>query len=238
MRSEYSAVIAHDLRAPLHVIQLQIAALLRDAHDEVRAPVAALRRIQRSTSQLSQMTNDLLDATRTELRRFSLECESVAPELLTAQIVDQLRPAIEHHPLEVSAEAGLSRASLDPLRFQQIITNLIENAAKQSARDTPISIHLAPAASGILLSVQDHGVGIPEDEIPMLFDRYYQARRSRERRSGLGLGLYIVKGLVDAHGGRVWVESHVGEGTTFYVWFPAESQPQPQVDRVELGQPR
>ena len=238
MRSEYSAVIAHDLRAPLHVIQLQIAALLRDAHDEVRAPVAALRRIQRSTSQLSQMTNDLLDATRTELRRFSLECESVAPELLTAQIVDQLRPAIEHHPLEVSAEAGLSRASLDPLRFQQIITNLIENAAKQSARDTPISIHLAPAASGILLSVQDHGVGIPEDEIPMLFDRYYPARRSRERRSGLGLGLYIVKGLVDAHGGRVWVESHVGEGTTFYVWFPAELQPQPQVDRVELGQPR
>ena len=154
--------------------------------------------------------------------RFSLERELIAPAQLTAEILDQLRPGFPHHPIELSTEPDLPRVLLDPLRFQQIVTNLIDNAAKQSAPGTPIAIHLAPAAAGVVLAVQDHGVGIAEEAIPKLFDRYYQAHLARDRRSGLGLGLYIVKGLVDAHGGRIWVESTLGQGTTFHVWFAAE----------------
>lgn len=171
------------------------------------------------------MTNDLLDATRTELKRFSLDCKSVAADQLTSEVVDQLRPAFEHHPIEVSVEAGVPRVLLDPLRFDQIITNLVDNVAKHSAQGIPISIHLAPSAGGALVAVQDHGAGIPANELPMLFDRYYQASHSRAKKTGLGLGLYIVNGLVEAHGGRIWVESQVGEGTTFFLWFPAEPTP-------------
>lgn len=222
-RAEFGAVIAHDLRTPIQLIQLQVSALLGDVkNNQVRAPLAAVLRIQRAAAQLTQMTNDLLDATRTDLKHFSLERRSVAVDQLTSEIADQLRPAIVDHPIEVSAEVGLPRALLDPLRFHQIIVNLVDNAAKHSAQEAPISIHLAPSEGGVLVAVQDHGTGIPANELPMLFDRYYQASRSRAKKTGLGLGLYIVRGLVEAHGGRIWVESQVGEGTTFLLWLPAE----------------
>jgi len=230
-RAEFAAVVAHDLRTPLTVIQLQISALLRDVDgNQVRAPLPAVRRIQRSASELVQMTNDLLDATRTELGRFALERTEVEVDHLTEDIVEQLRLALEHHPIELLAEPGLPHVMLDRLRFEQLLTNLVDNAAKHSPEHTPISIHLARADDGIAIAVEDHGSGIPAAEIPMLFDRYYQTSRSRSKRSGLGLGLYIVKGIVDAHEGKIWVESQPGRGTTFHLWFPAGPRVQPAAE--------
>ena len=110
----------------------------------------------------------------------------------------------------------------DPLRLDQIFMNLIDNAAKYSKPGAPIRIVVEPVEEGARVTVIDHGVGIAEDAIPKLFDRFFQVQRAREqKRTGVGLGLYITKGLVDAHGGRITVESEPGRGSRFCVWLPA-----------------
>jgi signal transduction histidine kinase len=109
----------------------------------------------------------------------------------------------------------------DPRRVDQIVTNLVENASKYASEGTPIRITVAAADGGVALSVHDEGPGIASEELPRLFDRYFQTRRARAKRRGLGLGLFIAKGLVEAHGGTITVESVPGEGSTFRIWLPA-----------------
>ena len=109
----------------------------------------------------------------------------------------------------------------DPLRLGQVLTNLLENAAKFSGEGTPIRVVIEPAGRGAALCVEDRGPGIPPEEVPRLFDRYFQAQRARTKRRGLGLGLFITKGLVEAHGGAITAESGLGAGTVFRGWLPA-----------------
>jgi signal transduction histidine kinase len=110
--------------------------------------------------------------------------------------------------------------SVDPLRLDQVLTNVLENAAKYSTEGAPIELRVSASSGGAEVAVTDHGPGIDPEDMPRLFDRYYQTQRAREKKSGLGLGLYITKGLVEAHGGRMWVESTRGVGSTFYLWLP------------------
>ncbi len=103
----------------------------------------------------------------------------------------------------------------------RILANLVENAVKYSGPAAPIQIIVEATAAGAVVTVADQGLGIAADELTRLFDRFYQAPRAREKQSGLGLGLYIAKGLVEAQGGRIWVDSDVGQGSRFHVWLPA-----------------
>lgn len=112
---------------------------------------------------------------------------------------------------------------VDPARFDQILTNVVENAGKYSANGTPIDVHLKAVGDGVEIAVTDRGPGISPDELPKLFDRFYQAHRAREQKSGLGLGLYITKGFVEAHGGHVTAASTLGRGSTFRIWLPRSS---------------
>jgi signal transduction histidine kinase len=226
LREELAAVIAHDLRGPIQVIQMQAQSLIRAAEDgTVHAPVDAIRRIERNVARLREMADDLTDASLADLKRFSLDRRSVAPQELVTATLERMRPGLGAHPVEISAEQALPVLSVDIARFDQILSNLLDNAAKYSGSEAPIRIHLAPERGGLLLSVEDHGMGIASQEIPRLFDRFYQCARSREMKSGLGLGLYIVKALVEAHEGRIWVDSRVDEGSTFHVWLPAAAAP-------------
>lgn len=222
LREEFAAVVAHDLRTPTQAILLQVGSLLRQARDgQVMVPVATLERMQRSGELLAHMVRDLLDTERIETERLSLSLRTVSlPDAVTA-LVDRIRPTLGAHPVRVSVDPGAAPVRADPVRLDQILTNLLENAAKYSDEGQPIEVRVGPAGSGALVSVTDHGPGIPPDEQRRLFDRYYQARRAREKKTGLGLGLYIAKGLVDAHGGRIEVRSQPGRGSTFSVWLPA-----------------
>ena len=103
------------------------------------------------------------------------------------------------------------------------MTNLLENAAKYSDEGAAIRILIEPSGCGAALLVEDHGPGIAPEELPRLFDRYFQTQRARAKRRGLGLGLFITKGLVEAHGGTISVESLPGTGSTFRIWLPAAS---------------
>lgn len=228
LREEFAAVVAHDLRDPIQGILFQVNLILRRAEgDMAHAPMSLVRGIAKNAERLGQIASDLLDTTRIELRRIALDRKWLdAPEAVR-DLVERLRPAFSPHPVEVKVSGTVGPAWADPLRFDQIVTNLLDNAAKFSDGPSPITVHIRASGEGIELAVEDCGIGIPSDELARLFDRFYQARRARERKTGLGLGLYITKGLVEAHGGRFWVKTEAGKGCVFYAWFPPPSEATP-----------
>jgi signal transduction histidine kinase len=221
LREEFAAVVAHDLRNPIHALVLQLDLLLRHARDgEVTVPVESLHRLQKNSKRLGEMVNDLLDATRIEASRLTVSPQPVSLPEAVSSLIDQIRPTLGGHPVEVKVEGSASQVRVDPVRLDQIVTNLVENAAKYGAPDTPIIVRIRWDGTGVALSVEDQGPGISQAELPRLFDRFYQTKRAREMKTGLGLGLYITKGLVEAHCGRITVESELGRGSTFTVRLP------------------
>ncbi|MFZ5471868.1 MAG: ATP-binding protein [Myxococcota bacterium] len=225
LREDFARIVAHDLRDPVQGIIFQSNLILRRGDGEsVHVPVSLIRGIEKNARRLGQMTNDLLDAARVELHSIALDRKWVDVPGAVRELIEQIRPALSGHPVEVSSSPAIKQAWVDPLRFDQILTNLLDNAAKFSAEGSPISVHISTLDEGVEVSVRDRGIGISPEEMTRLFDRFYQARRARERKTGLGLGLYISKGLVEAHNGRLWVESEMGKGSVFHVWFPPKPE--------------
>jgi signal transduction histidine kinase len=222
LRDEFVSIVAHDLRGPVQALTLQTQLLLRhQEHGEVRTPVAALERIGRATAGIARMVDDLLDAGRIEARRLTIEPQPTDLEAATRDLVERLRPTLADRVVEVEVAGDLPCIRVDPRRFDQILTNLLQNAGKYSDPGAPIRVVCAGTRGGAEVRVVDRGPGIAPDELPRLFERFYQTERARAKKAGgLGLGLYITKGLVEAHGGRIIAESTLGRGSTFRVWLP------------------
>jgi signal transduction histidine kinase len=221
LREEFAAIVAHDLRNPISTIKMQLDLLQRDATGDVNVPVEALRRLSRGVQGLEQMVGDLLDASCIEVSRVNIQPQPVALPDAVETLVGRIRPTLGKHSIDIAVSGDPPRVLVDPRRLDQVITNLVENAAKYSSEDAPIAIRIEAHEGGATVRVRDRGYGISPEDIPLLFDRFYQADRARTRKTGLGLGLYIAKGLVEAHGGRIAVESQVDRGSTFSVWLPA-----------------
>lgn len=219
MREEFSAVVAHDLRSPLGAIMMQIEVLLRTAgNGVVHAPLSAIERMRRSGQTLEHLISDLLDAARIEGGRIQLDLGPLAVDQLATRLVQQLA-TLGRRSVAVHIPDNPRPVLADPLRIEQVLTNLLENAAKYSEGSIEVSVENQD--EGVSVSVRDHGPGISSEDLPRLFERYYRAGRAPEKRSSLGLGLFIAKGLIDAHSGRLWVESQPGKGSTFCFWLPA-----------------
>lgn len=219
MRTELTAMIAHDMRTPLHAILLQLDALQMKAGAE-SLPREALDRVQRNGKRLARMVEDLLDTARIENGRLHLEPETVLLHEAVPELVSQISPGLNGRSLLVEVQSGGPAVSVDLLRLQQVLTNLVENADKYSPAGAPIEVRVEPCDGGMRVAVRDHGAGIPPSQLPLVFERFYQLE-SRQKCKGLGLGLYICRGLVTAQRGRIWAESPIGQGSTFSVWFPA-----------------
>jgi len=216
LREEWTSVVAHDLSQPVNAIGLsaQLIARAKDL-ESVREPVENIRS---AVAGLARMIEDLLDASRLEAHRMSVESRALALRPLVEEIVARmpdLAPRIERNVPE-----GV-RVLADPGRLEQVLTNLLSNAAKYGAVGTPIRIVVHAAASEAEIAVTNEGAGIPADELPTLFQRFTRTRGARRGSvRGLGLGLYICKGLVEAQGGRIRAESTPGRTTTFRVTLP------------------
>jgi PAS domain S-box-containing protein len=221
VREEFAAIVAHDLRTPLQSVLMQIDLLLSQATgDASTVPVTTLQTMKRNGYRLERLTRDLLDASRIDARHVALDQRRIdLPELVTA-LVNQIQGALGTHAISVEIASEPPPIFADPLRIEQILTNLVENSSKYSADGAPIRIVVAAENDGATLSVEDRGPGIAPEELPHLFDRYYQTRKARGGTRGLGLGLYIARGLVGAHGGRIIVESTPGIGSAFRIWLP------------------
>lgn len=140
--------------------------------------------------------------------------------LFVTDLLGRAREAMDVARIKVDTPEGLPQVSSDPARLERILMNLISNALKYSPAETAVLLRAEQTASEVTVSIVDRGVGIASEDLPHIFERFYRPRAGR-RAEGLGLGLYITKMLVEAHGGRIWVESELGRGSTFCFTLPA-----------------
>lgn len=215
-RDEALALISHDLRAPLSTIALR-AELLRKAleqrGDTELARTAEL--VVRGARRIAAMTDELGIASA--IKR--LDLTPVHLLSLVTDAIEQAVPPSERGRVRVEPCADLPPVAADAERLERAVANLASNAVKYSPASAPIVIRLARTAAEVVLTVEDGGVGIPAEDLPRLFQKTFRARTAGPVE-GLGLGLYIVRLIVEAHGGRVWVESQVGRGSRFHVALP------------------
>ncbi len=217
MKEDFLSAAAHDLKTPLTTVVAQAEFLERRAARDPAAPadVSGLRRIVREAKRLSALVTDLLDAARLEQGRLVGEREPVDLGRLVAETARRLDALCE---VDVR---GAVVGSYDARRIEQLVQNLLENARKYSPSATPIRVAVWQEDGEARLTVEDEGIGIPAADLQRVFDRFARASNVDDRRfHGMGLGLYICRGIVEEHGGRIWAESAVGAGTTFYVALP------------------
>jgi signal transduction histidine kinase len=222
LRAEFAAIMVHDLRNPLSALALMAQSLMRQANDDqVLAPVNVLTRIDHVSRRLTVMVGELLDASRIELGRLQLDPHTIDLPKAVGELVNDIAPTLGAHAVSIDVRGHPPPVNVDPARLNQILTNLLENSAKYSRDGGAIGVAIASEAGGSTVTVSDEGPGIVAEDLPRLFDRFFQAQRARERRAGgLGLGLYITKGLVEASGGHIRAQSESGHGTAFEVWLP------------------
>lgn len=212
-REEWSTVVAHDLRQPTTAIRMAASSLARGEGKEARAPVAI---VLRAVDRLERMIEDLLDVSRLEARRLTVRCEVVDVGTLVRELLDLAPHLARRCRVDVADDARWARA--DAGRLLQILSNLLSNAEKYGAPGTPIDLVARREGEKVQVSVTNEGKGIAADEIPNLFSRFSRTRAARTGAvPGLGLGLYIARGLAEAQGGALTVESTPGRTTTFHL---------------------
>jgi signal transduction histidine kinase len=214
MRDEVLAIVAHDLRAPLNAVQTS-AAFLMDVELAEPDRRRLLDVIRRAASTMNRLIEDLLDVSRMESGAFTVELQRLDVAALASEVCEQFRPQATEggRTLACLVERDVPFVSADRDRLSQVLENLISNALRFTPAGGSVSVRVARQGAGVACSVSDTGVGIPPEDIPRLFERFWQARRYR--RGGAGLGLAIARGVVEAHGSSLAVESEPGRGSVF-----------------------
>lgn len=221
MRDEVLRVVAHDLRTPLNVISLSASTLLKRPPGQRAGDTRPLESIRKAVERSHRLIQDLLDVARMDGGCLSVERAPVETAALVRDALELHRELAETKSLRLTADVPEDVPPLlaDHDRVLQILSNLIGNALKFTPGGGQVSVHVVPEGDMLRFSVRDTGAGIAAGDLPHLFEPFWQARAGG--REGTGLGLAIVKGLVDAHGGRLWVESRLGLGSTFSFTLPA-----------------
>ena len=217
-REDVLGVVAHDLRNPLNLILMTGELLLQeDLTPERRREMLEIG--MRAAKQMNRLIDDLLDTVRLQAGKLSLDVEEVPVQSIIRQAEETFRPLAERRrvKLEVTGDDG-GKVRADPTRVSQIVGNLIGNAIKFTPERGTIKVRAKPEDKQVVFQVADDGPGISPDHMSHLFDSFWQARK--DDRRGVGLGLAIAKGLVEAQGGKIWVESKPNEGSTFSFSLP------------------
>jgi two-component system phosphate regulon sensor histidine kinase PhoR len=221
VRRDFISNISHELRTPLASLKA-LADTLRDgALEDPPAAQRFLDRMEVEVDALTQMVQELLELSRIESGQVGFEMAQVPVVNVVRPPVERLRPQAERADLQLSVDLApdLPPVLADAERMQQVITNLVHNAIKFTPPGGEVAISATAGEGEVIISVRDTGVGIPADDLPRIFERFYKADRARSG-GGTGLGLAIAKHIVLAHGGRIWAESVEGRGSTFYVALP------------------
>jgi signal transduction histidine kinase len=241
VKDEFLAMVSHELRAPLHAI-LGWADLLQSGRLTPERTRHALGTIQRNARLQTQLIDDLLDLSRIVRGKLRMKTERIRLADILDKAIDTVRPAAEAKgvTLTVELDRETDEGTGDPDRLQQVMWNLLNNAVKFTPPGGRVVTRLRRHLAGFEIEVEDNGAGIAPEELPLVFDRFWQSERVGARQSpaglGLGLGLTIVRHLVELHGGQVAVESGgPGRGTRFLVRLPIRAV-QVETTEVERGQ--
>ncbi|MBZ4422903.1 PAS domain-containing protein [Myxococcus sp. RHSTA-1-4] len=221
VRDDFLSIASHELKTPLTPLSLRLATLERRLERGEHVDPSTLRHARQHLLRITGLINDLLDASRIEAGRLALHPETTRLDDLVEHVLQSMEVHRGGHTLHFERPSQPVLVRADPYRLEQVISNLVENAFKYSPDGGIIRVALRTRGEMALLSVTDPGIGIPPDQQKLLFDRYFRARNVSSRSyGGLGLGLYISRDIVERHGGRIWVESEVGRGSTFHVALP------------------
>jgi signal transduction histidine kinase len=222
-REDWLAMVAHDLRQPLAATSLSVAALLRHTSTPEVDELQRMRRhyavIQRAIIHMERMVGDLLDVSRLESGNFAVQLAPCSMVDILQQGAELLSPIAAERDIRLEVARVLSPCMVhcERDRILQVLSNLVGNAIKFSSPGGSIVVGCDIGQEEVVVAVRDAGPGIPEEHLSHVFDKYWQGQRSG---GGLGLGLPIVRSIISAHGGRVWLESDVGRGSTFYFSLP------------------
>lgn len=223
VRREFVANVSHELKTPLASIRALADTLEAGAIDDPEVSGEFLGRIVIEVDRLNSLVEELLDLGRLESGRLSLDYRAIDPAELIERTVERLRHQLENAGLtiEIETPASMAPAVIDGPRIEQVLLNLIQNAIKFTPPGGSIQIRAAETGGTLRIDVIDTGVGIAEDELPRLFERFYKSDRAR-RSTGTGLGLAIAKHIVLTHGGKITVKSRLGRGSTFTIELPLQ----------------
>ena len=222
-KTEFLATMSHELRTPLNAIWGYIQLFLNDTFGVLTSDQTyALRRVDKNAQELLDLISAVLDVSRLEAGRLPVEIREVRVAELLKEVEAETQEVREQTSVVFrwKMAAGLLPLYTDPGKLKVVIKNLIGNATKFTEKGS-ITVNAYGCGSGIEIDVIDTGVGIPADELPIIFEPFRQLESAKTRRfGGTGLGLHIVKRLLELLGGRITVESEVGHGSTFRVWMP------------------
>jgi len=219
LKEDFLSAAAHDLRTPLTTVVAQAEFLERKALREPTAPadLVGIRRIVREGKRLATQVADLLDANRLDRGKLVTDREPVDLATVAREVCER----VTEEPKVQLEQSDPVVGVWDRRRIEQLLQNLLENARKYSPDRDPITVRVWQEKGEARLAVKDRGIGIPAADLPHVFDRFARASNVDDRRfHGMGLGLFICRGIVEEHGGRIWAESEVGKGSTFHVALP------------------
>jgi two-component system phosphate regulon sensor histidine kinase PhoR len=226
IRQDFVANVSHELRTPLTTIKGYAETLLDGALKEDVA-LQFVSVIKRHTDRLTKIVEDLLTLSTIESKEFHLKKERLSISELIRDAVDFVKEAADKKKISISEKETTSSLMVEADRnyLEQVLVNLLDNAIKYGREGGEIEISTAEKdQKEIEISVRDNGMGIPREDLPRVFERFYRVDKGRSQAlGGTGLGLSIVKHIVQAHAGRVWAESQLGEGSTFYFTLPRQS---------------
>ena len=236
LRSELLANISHELRTPLGLIKVFCASLLEEDVEFDRVTQREfLSNIQQETERLEDLVNNLLDLSRIQDGRLWMDKCPTDVGQLAREIIKAMEIQFVQHHLVCDFSSEPLVAMVDPRGFEQVLRNLLSNAIKYSPAGGAITVQGREEAGHLLVRVSDQGIGIPAEELTKIFERFYRVENEITASvRGAGLGLAVCRGIVEAHGGHIWVESTLGAGSTFCFTLPVCSS-SPEDDAQVIG---
>jgi PAS domain S-box-containing protein len=226
MKSDLLATVSHELRTPLATIK-GYSTMILDYFSKLTSDETKeyLKSIDNSTDRLGKLVDNLLDTSRLEAGLLNLEKATVSLTQLIQKVAAEANIRDDQHRVLIAESKKLPRVNIDAKRIRQVLDNLIDNATKYSPPGTEIEISAEQCDKELIIGVTDHGPGIPAEELTNIFDRMYRIeQRVYSGVNGMGLGLYICQKLVTAHGGRIWAESTMGQGSTIKFTLPISNK--------------
>jgi len=228
LRTALLSSLSHDLRTPLGSIEGAASSLLEDSSavpGTIQREMAET--ILEESRRMNRLVTNLLDMVRVETGALAVQKAWQPLEEALGVALLRLEERLSRHPVQTRLPADLPLVPIDELLIEQVFINLLENAAKHTAPGTPISVSAWPAEDTVIVEIADAGIGIPEGEEETIFRKFHRAAKA-DRLSpagGSGLGLTICRGIISAHGGRIWFHRHAGQGAAFRFSLPLEGPP-------------
>lgn len=219
MKSEFVANVSHELKTPLTSIKAYTEALMDMAEDEQMKQF--LKVIDEESDRLLYLINDLLNVSRIQSGKMKMHFEPVDPRLIVTEVLNISKVQSAKHQIHLELADGLPAMMLDLEKLKEVMINLLSNAIKYSPDGGNVWVRMRMEESNLRIEIEDQGIGIAQENIPKLFQAFYRVDNSLTYEiPGTGLGLVIVKAIIDHHGGKIWVESEIGKGTKMILLIP------------------